>query len=65
MIDGATGEILDADAIIKKKDHRGMKGIYEKVRALYKVIPKEYKAQVLKKCMELHDQLSAKDVTAK
>jgi PKD repeat protein len=49
----------EADAIIGSKDKKQMALIYGKIQALYKIIPKEYKAQVWQKCMELHRQLSS------
>ena len=53
--------IDEADAVIGKNDRNETSKIYEKIRALYKVIPKDFKSKVHGKCMELHDRLSRPD----
>ncbi len=52
--------ISEADGALMKKDRKEMAQAYAKIRALYRIISRDYKAQVWKKCMELHRQLSEK-----
>ena len=33
---------------------------YQKIQSLYKIFPKEYKAEVSKKCLMLHKELNSK-----
>ena len=52
--------ISEADIVLMKKDRKEMAASYARIRVLYKIISREYKAQVWQKCIELHRQLSAK-----
>lgn len=49
-----------ANACIITNNREDAYAIYLKIQSLYKIIPKNYKAEVSKKCLELHSKLNVK-----
>lgn len=50
--------VNEANCCIDAKDKKKAFANYSKVQSLYKIVPKSYKAEVLKKCIELHTRLA-------
>ncbi|MBI2541862.1 PKD domain-containing protein [Candidatus Woesearchaeota archaeon] len=47
-----------ADELVKLNDKSGAYQIYAQIQPLYKIIPKMYKAEIAKRCMELHNAIN-------
>ena len=48
----------EAESSIMANDKKASFAIYKKIQSLYSIIPREHKAEVSKKCMELHSKIS-------
>ena len=51
--------VNEANNFIWSDDKKNALSVYLKIQSLYKIIQKNYKAEVSKKCLELHKKISA------